>query len=298
MHKRTFVALTLAALVSGCASLAQTERVPAELLSVFEWRAGDRPAGGISAIEVDDDGLGFLAVTDAATLIEGSFVRTDGQVTAVNVTRAMRLKAGSDRAVTREEEDSEGLAIAPDGTVWVSFEGRAPRVWSYPDLTRPAVVPPQLRAFRQLQLNSALEALAIDSEGVVYTLPERSGALDRPFPVYRFTGEDWDQQLSVPRRGDFLPVGADFGPDGKFYLLERRFRGIFGFATRVRRFDVTAAELVNEERVFETRSGVHDNLEGLSVWEDQNGDLRLTMVSDDNNFPLQRTEIVEYRILQ
>jgi hypothetical protein len=40
--------------------------------------------------------------------------------------------------------------------------------------------------------------------------------------------------------------------------------------------------------------GVQDNLEGLSVWRDIAGQIRLTLISDDNFRLLQRTEIVEY----
>ena len=50
----------------------------------------------------------------------------------------------------------------------------------------------------------------------------------------------------------------------------------------------------DEEIVFETGTGTHDNLEGLSVWRDDQGRLRATMISDDNFLALQRTELVEY----
>ena len=40
--------------------------------------------------------------------------------------------------------------------------------------------------------------------------------------------------------------------------------------------------------------GVHGNLEGLAVWQDPAGQIRLTMVSDDNYLPFMRGQIVEY----
>lgn len=88
----------------------------------------------------------------------------------------------------------------------------------------------------------------------------------------------------------------DFGPDGRLYLLERALRGLF-FATRVRRFEIAeGARVVSEETLLETAAGTHDNLEGISVWRDGAGDIRITMISDDNFRFLQRTEIVEYRL--
>lgn len=41
---------------------------------------------------------------------------------------------------------------------------------------------------------------------------------------------------------------------------------------------------------------MHDNLEGISVWQDPDGRIRLTMISDDNFMVFQRTEIVEYAV--
>ena len=35
----------------------------------------------------------------------------------------------------------------------------------------------------------------------------------------------------------------------------------------------------------------------LAVWRDANGAIRLTMIADDNFFWVQRTEVVEYRVL-
>jgi len=81
------------------------------------------------------------------------------------------------------------------------------------------------------------------------------------------------------------------GPDGQLYVLERDFLGI-GFRSRVRRFDLTGG---NEQILLETRLRQHDNLEGISIWQDDQG-VRMTLISDDNYRAFQRTEIVEYRL--
>jgi len=91
-------------------------------------------------------------------------------------------------------------------------------------------------------------------------------------------------------------VGADFGPDGLLYILERYNIGLLAFASRVRRFKVHDDRIGNEEFILETPIGAYDNLEGLSVWRDAGGHIRLTMISDDNFSQQQRTEIVEFRL--
>jgi hypothetical protein len=44
----------------------------------------------------------------------------------------------------------------------------------------------------------------------------------------------------------------------------------------------------------ETPCGDLDNMEGISVWRDGDGRTRVTLISDDNFFPLQQTMLVEY----
>ena len=274
----------------GTAPLAAAER--AQLMQAFRWPApaGSAGFGGFSGVEITADGLGMIAVSDAGTIWRLRIMRD-----SAGMIRAIR-PAAPVHAVARARVDAEGLALGPDGRLHVSVEGPA-RLFSC-RMTRAITcrrqpVPP---AFAAMQRNSSLEALAVDDRGTLYTLPERSGAETRPFPVWRRRGGDWSQPFAIPRRGKWLPVGADFGPDGRFYLLERDFRGLAGFRTRVRVFDIAGDAILGEAVVLETRSGTHDNLEGLSVWRDGQGAIRLTMVADDNFSFLQRSEIVEYRL--
>jgi hypothetical protein len=218
-----------------------------------------------------------------------------GEISDISDAAILTLKGAGDAPLNLEHNDTEGLAVAADGTVFVSLEGRA-RVLRYDDPGGSAVNLPNPREFGAMQRNSSLAALAIDARGWLYTLPERSGVLDAPFPVYRFDGVAWDQPFSIPRQGQFLAVGADFGPDGRLYLLEREFHGLLGFQSRVRRFVVTGDAINAGEVVLETLVGQHGNQEGLAVWRDAMGQLRLTMVSDDNFRFFLSTSLVEYRI--
>ena len=157
---------------------------------------------------------------------------------------------------------------------------------------------PSPPGFARLQTNSGLEALAIDAGGALYAIPERSGAWERPFPVFRLRDGRWDRSLSLRRDGTFLVAGADFGPDGRLYLLERDFRWLRGFATRIRRFDLGPGGFGAEALLLETPFGALDNMEGISVWRDDAGRTRVTLISDDNFFALQRTVIVEYLLVE
>ena len=256
----------------------------ATFIGSYTWVSDDPLFGGFSGIELSEDGLHLTALSDRGAFITALLTRTDGVITDVTAGAIIPMTD------TGGQLDSEGLAISTDGQIFVAFEGQH-GVRQFAGLSGRSVSLPVAPDFADMQHNSSLEALAIGLDGTLYTVPERSGRATRPFPVYRLRDGHWDHTFDVPRRGPFLMSGADIGPDGLLYLLERDFNGI-GFRTRVRRFDLRGG---SEENVLQTGSLTHDNLEGISVWADDTG-LRLTMIADDNFRMFQRTEIVEYRI--
>lgn len=283
-------AVVFAALLAAACSAQEHD---ARWLGSFTWETGEHDLGGFSGLEISDDGLTIILLSDRALMVEARLSRdVDSLIDGVEVTDRALLRDANGQPLTGRDSDSEGLARADDGTLYISFEGRA-------RLTRQAGLhgtPEELAShpdFAEMQSNAALESVAIGPAGAIYTIPERSGRPSWPFPVYCFQGGEWDIPFTIPRRGAFLVTDADFGPDGRLYILERDFAGI-GFRSRVRSFDTDGGD---EREHFRSRIGSHDNLEGIAIWHDGAG-LRLTMVSDDNQSPLQRTEIVEYRITE
>lgn len=282
------------ALIAGIAALAPmiAAAEKAEYIGSYTWLSASEEHGGFSGIEVSDDGLRFTAIGDKGIIVEGRFNRTDGQISGV-VSILRKLQNTDGKAVSKPDSDAEGLAIAADGRIFISFEHRH-RVWAYRDSKSKAAWLPRHPDFKHFKGNDGLEALAINPDGTLFALPEKSGK--EQIRIYRYKANEWDQPFSIPRVKHFKAVGADFGPDGKFYLLERTLNSVFGFKTRVRRFDIHGDTIGSGEVVLETVSGLHDNLEGLSVWRDGAGDIRLTMVADDNFNFYQRSEFVEYRL--
>jgi hypothetical protein len=296
MPKRPLLALTAGALLVLGLQGSASQTHPAGFLSAFVWQMEDDNFGGLSGIELSEDGQSFLAITDRGGWTRGTIARdADGLISAIDAQPVRLLRGRFEAALDTGRNDSEGLAVTADGTIYISFENVA-RVLRYDSIDGPAANLFTPRQFSSFQTNSALEALAVAPDGTLYTLPERSGKLDRPFPVWRFRNGKWDQPFGLRRDGGFLAVGADIGPDGRFYLLEREFHGLTGFASRVRSFQLSETGLSDERMVFTSAVGQHDNLEGLSVWRDTKGTIRLTMIADDNFYFFQTTEIVEYGI--
>lgn len=274
------------------------DRMPAGYLGSFVWQSSDPALGGLSGIELSADGTAFVVLSDRGGWARGRLQRdAQGRLIGVEAGPVTLLRGRGAAPLARGRGDSEGLAIARDGTAYVSFEGRGmARVLRYADLAGPAANLPSPPEFAALPTNGALEALAIGPDGALYTMPEGGGTETTPIPVWRYRKGQWDQPFALPRLGDFLPVGADFGPDGRLYLLERQFHGILGFASRVRRFALHGNAVDAGEVLLQTRPGQHDNLEGIAVWRDAAGAIRLTMVADDNFRFFQATQIVEYRL--
>ena len=249
--------------------------------------------GGMSALELSADGTAVTLLSDKGRFVQGTIRRDSlGKIAGVTFGKMQELRGTDGAPLAFGETDSEGLALTADGQAFVSFEGPA-HLRAFPRLDKPSQLLPDASAFAAFEDNKALEALAVDASGTLYTIPEAS---DGDFPVFRWQGSGWDIPFHIAKLGNFLPVGADIGPDGQLYLLERQFRGLSGFASRLRRFDLDSGEMTAGTVVLETETGTHDNLEGVAVWRDGSGRLIATMVSDDNFLPLLRMELVEYHL--
>ncbi len=272
---------------------ADSEPQAAVFSAALSLTSDDARFGGLSALHVEDGGAGMIAISDRGTHLTARLARdAGGRLVGVRLGAIKPLGRTSAEDASGQRADSEGLALASDGRMFVSFEG-VPRIARYAGPGARPVDLPGNPAFVFKDDNLGLEALAIDDTGTLYAVPE--AVAGKTIPVYPFQAGKWRAPLSVPRIGAFRPVAADVGPDGRFYLLERRFDALGGFASRLRRFDMGRNGLSGGVTLLQTRTGQHDNLEGLSVWRARDG-LRATMISDDNFFSLQVTEIVEYHL--
>lgn len=280
------IALTLIATVAAAGPIERTTRVV--------WRADTAEFGHYSGLAVSPDGSRIWTVGDKGHFAEADLTRRNGALTGVTLRESGPLLDPDGSEASGYRIDAEGLSRGSDGRLYVSFEA-VDRISAYRHFEVPPEAVPTPREFEALQNNSAIEALAAGPGGTLYAIPERSGALDRPFPVFRYREGAWSIPFSVPRRPPFLVVGAEIGPDGRLYILERD-HGLLGFRSRIRRFEIGAAELKAEETLIESGRGMFDNLEGMALWRDANGQIRILCISDDNGRFFQRTELVEFTL--
>lgn len=275
MFKRFTLALICAASLFGRVATAEPRLVYAGRVTV-------EVAGGFSGLELSQDGRSGITVSDQGGIFAVQLDRINGALS-----RATLIPWPTHSKI---EGDVEGIATNDDQSFFFSLEGPA-RVISLSASGKVATLPKH-PSFIKMRNNRALEALGIDPQGTLYTLPEVPADTGAGFPLYAFKNQKWQLAATLPARGSFSAVGADFGPDNLFYLLERTISPL-GFRTRVRRFDLSQPSLT-EETLLTTWPSQHDNLEGISVWQDATGATRVTMISDDNFLAIQRNEIVEY----
>ena len=246
--------------------------------------------GGFSSLVVAPDGGSFFATSDRGYFFLADIVRGNGNIVGLSSLMLTPIVDTKGQPLTGLHTDAEGLAFGPNGEIYMSFEGNhrimvQNRIVDLPEFL------PKHPEFRTLINNSGLEALAVDALGVVFAIPERSGDYEAPFPVYRLLDDGWNRDWSLPRRGDYLVTGADIF-NGQLYILERDLVGLRGFSSRIRRFDIGEG-LTGEQTLLTTAAGTYDNLEGISVWQNEAGEVRVLLISDDNFRFFQKNQLVE-----
>jgi hypothetical protein len=256
------------------------------------WQLDAPWFGGWSGIEIGAEGRQMTVISDKGQLVVAAVQRVNGRITGIAVQSAKPMGNPAGKQLRNKGTDAEGLAIGNDGTAYVSFEHRH-RIMQI-DLSNGRTFGKIDVPFKKLLgSNAGVEALAVGPDGIVYAIPEHSPD-GRVFPVYAYVNERWQITARIPQRGPFVPVGADFDPYGRLWLLERAVTPL-GFRSRIRLF-VLDAQAPQEYTLLTTLPAIYDNLEGLSVWPDARGQLHVTMISDDNFLRVLRTQIVEYSV--
>jgi len=247
---------------------------------------------GLSSIHTTD-GERVLALSNQGFLAQGRLERDRaGRLTGVRWLGAQALGFGDGRPLTNGFRAAEGLAVAPDGRIFVSFEYHN-RVWTYRQPGAPAEDLGAHVDFGRLRHGRGFEALALAPDGALYAIPERPARMTHGFPSYRWQNGQWYGAFRMPADGPFLPVSADFGPDGLLYVLEFSSGSGQGAQSQIRRFQVQGDAMGRGTLVLRTAPGQFGRLSGLSIWRNRTGQLRATLVSDNGGMADRPAELVE-----
>jgi hypothetical protein len=274
----------------------------------LELSSSHREFGGLSAIKVAADGASFIALSDKAQWVRGRIVYRGAAPVAIADAEIAPMLGPDGRALTeRGWYDTESLAD-DDGTLYVGIE-RVHQIVKFDyaknGLLARAQVVPRPAGFAKLPSNRGIECLAAAPKqsslaGTLVAISER--ALDEAGNIKGFlVGGKTPGEFTVKRIGDFDIVDCALLPDGGFLILERFFSWRQGVATRLRRFPlatIVPGAVLDGPVLMEADLGYEiDNMEGLSVHRAANGDIVLTLVSDDNFSIIQRTILLQFTLV-
>ena len=288
----------------------QTRFGDLEFVGGLELSSPSSALGAMSAIRLAPDRQRFLGVMDTGFWYAGRLQRDPGGV-PIGVTDFTVSPILDAQGKTSEKKwlfDAEGLALRGDEAL-VSFERRS-RVDIYPAKAPASSQPigslPVVIPLKELRQNRSLETIAVAPPasplaGAVITVSEKS---------LNTSGDIYAAILTGPSKGVFYVkrhppydiTDGDFLPNGDLLLLERRYTIAEGVGMRIRRIDgsrLGPGNLVDGPILLEADYGYQiDNMEGLSVTTGDQGQIYVTLVSDDNHSILQRNLLLEFRYME
>ena len=104
--------------------------------------------------------------------------------------------------------------------------------------------------------------------------------------------------FAVKRTDDYDISDAVILPNGDILILERQYslqRGVTMRIRRIRLADIKPGAVVDGTKVVETGVGYQiDNMEAVGVHLSRSGETVLTLMSDDNFSPIQRTLLLQF----
>ena len=270
-----------------------------------------RHFGGYSGIALDASGATLLAVSDAGTWMRATLDYDGRKLKALqNVMLGPILGHNGTPLSAEAERDAEGLALASGdtrhGKAFVAFE-REQRIMRYP-FTGKTFGPPDRaiplpREAKGMSANRGIEAVALVRAGrlkgtiVAFSerLTDRAGNLKGWLIGGRKSGA-----ITLRRMGGFDITDAAGLPDGGIVLLERRFRYSEGVKMRIRRIapaEFKPGALIEGETLLEAHDNLNiDNMEAIAATRSASGEIILTLMSDDNFSPLQRSLIMQFAL--
>lgn len=273
--------LTPILLAIFCAGIAAADDVTR--LEIIDARQVTRPViCCLSGVDTDAGGRVVL-VSDRGFRFDAGL---DSEMSSLIITQSLNLSETGGTPTSLDWIDAEGLAVANDGRIFISFERqhriteyqatRALSSWAAPD-------------FITLPSNGGMEALALDVSGTLWALPETP--VEGSFALLALADGVWERRGLLEQTDGYLPVGADFDAIGRLYVLERD-RWLLSFRSRVRRINNPMASSLDIETLWESDYGEYDNLEGIAVLDGDRHSPRLLLISDDNQRSFQETQAI------
>ncbi len=269
------------------------------LMSAYQLDSKDKRFGGLSGLSFGSDGK-LYAVSDRGYWLSAKVVTDSGGILTglVDWQIAPILTPGKS-SVTGSLTDAEALALMPDGSFLVAFEGRH-RIWRYDPPPRtfastptPIAVPVEIS---RAPSNGGIEGLTSLPGGRLLALTEKFANRDGSFKGWLIDGSQFAALSYLPANG-FHVVDCAALKNGDVLLLERRYVHIGIFSARLTIVDgktiQPGGKLSGRELLRIEQPLVVENFEALAVQPTPKGTM-IYLVSDDNYSPFQQTLLLQF----
>ena len=254
----------------------------------------EKDYGGFSGLVISNEGTEALVVTDKSFFFVLELLRDENDIlTGYSVIRKGRILSSKGEHLNGRNTDSESIVIDKNNNYYISFESNH-RIMMHAKVEGKGVFVPKHPMFRKLSVNKGIEALAIDADNRLIAIPEKPPSGISDIPIFRLQNDEWEIIKYVKINDNFLVTDAEILPEGLLLILERKFSWTQGFKTRFRLISLDKFDNKEPVTVFTSTANQFDNLEGVTLWRDKNGEMRILTVSDDNFHPLQQSEIREF----
>jgi len=287
----------------------------------LEWRGGieidseHEHFGGYSGLVLSKDGTKLVAVSDRGWWFTADVIYDGDSLSGIaNGRTARMLGPGGKRFTGNHRQDAEGVsaygANGLSGDLLVAFERRE-RILRYTFgrdgfRARPRTIRLPSDA-RQAKYNKELEAVGRFGKGT--RLPGTIIAFSERFLDSQGNIRGWliggkrPGPITIRRSDDFDVTDLAILPDGDVLVLERRFSFVTLAGMRIRRIahkDIKRNAVLDGEVLLQAQQPARtiDNMEGIAVHRSPGGELRITIISDDNFNPVQRTLLLQFALAE
>lgn len=254
--------------------------------------------GGLSALHVEGDAV--TALSDSGTLFRFALPTGRGS----EPLHVEPLGDGPGPATRKSNRDTESMVMLGPW-LWAGFE-KHNMIWRYraADLRAAASARPAL--MREWRANSGAEGMTRLADGRFLVFSEGPSNNAPLSDVVLFGGDPAEAGISAAllhyrRVPGFRVSDVATLPDGRLLILNRRFEWLEGFSLAV---TIADGRRLGPGATIEPREIARlqppltiDNMEGVSVTV-ENGRTILWLASDDNFFPLQRTLLLKFALVE
>ena len=284
------------------------------------WRGGitlesnDRRFGGFSGLVVSEDGEQIVAISDKGWWLTANLSQKNGKLNGIsNAQVAPLLTKKGNRSRSKAKHDAEALAAydsrKADGPLIVGFERRERLEMFNLDTAGFQALPSKIKFPKAVSSgpnNGEMEAIARVWQGPLagwfIILSEKNFDKAGNIRGWRWQGNT-TVEFTLKQHQSYRVTDMAILPGSEdIVTLERSFLPDSLPGMLVRRFQLTDLEPGRPARgqvLLEATQPYYaiDNMEGLAVHQTEDGETRLTIISDDNyNSTVQSTLLLQFAL--